>query len=152
MSWPYILGGIVALGAGWLLLRPALSALMAGWSPKQRGLANAGLLALAGVLLFAVRLAPFGVMAFVLAGGTLARTLTQGRTPEGLSDEPVGPRARMSEAEALSILGLAPGADAVAVTAAHKRMIVRAHPDRGGSDYMAAKVNEARAVLRKEGG
>ena len=149
MSWPYALGGFLALGAAWLLLRPALAALTAGLQPRQRGLVHAGLMAVAGLALFGVRLAPFGVMAFVLAGGAAMRAFTRD-DPEGLSNEAPRRRAEaMSEAEALSILGLAPGADAAAVEAAHRRMIVRAHPDRGGSDYLAAKVNEAREVLRK---
>lgn len=54
---------------------------------------------------------------------------------------------RMSSAEALKILGLPSGADADAVRAAHKRLIMQNHPDRGGSDYLAAKINEAKAVL-----
>ena len=105
---------------------------------------------MAGLVLFGVRLAPFGVMAFVLAGGTSMRAFTQGKAAEGLSDDAPRRRAEaMSEAEALSILGLSAGADIAAIEAAHRRMIVRAHPDQGGSDYLAAKVNEARAVLRR---
>ena len=55
----------------------------------------------------------------------------------------------MSEAEALAVLGLGPRADAGAIDAAHRRLIVRVHPDRGGSAALAARVNEARAVLRR---
>jgi hypothetical protein len=49
--------------------------------------------------------------------------------------------------EAYAILGLQPGADADAVKAAHHRLMKQVHPDHGGSDYFAAKLNRARDVL-----
>jgi len=49
--------------------------------------------------------------------------------------------------EAYAILGLPPGADAEAVKAAHHRLMKQLHPDHGGSDYLAAKLNRARDVL-----
>jgi hypothetical protein len=49
--------------------------------------------------------------------------------------------------EAYAILGLAPGADAEAVKAAHHRLMKQMHPDHGGSDYLATKINRARDVL-----
>ncbi len=49
--------------------------------------------------------------------------------------------------EAYAILGLQPGADAEAVKAAHHRLMKQVHPDHGGSDYFAAKLNRARDVL-----
>jgi hypothetical protein len=62
-------------------------------------------------------------------------------------DFPRGPRAGMSRAEALEVLGLREGASNDEVRSAHRRLIVRSHPDKGGSDYLAAKINEAKDVL-----
>ena len=49
--------------------------------------------------------------------------------------------------EAYAILGLAPGADAEAIKAAHHRLMKQLHPDHGGTDYLATKINRARDVL-----
>jgi DnaJ-domain-containing protein 1 len=53
----------------------------------------------------------------------------------------------MSIDEAYAILGLSPGADADAIKEAHRRLMVKLHPDHGGSDYLATKSNRARDVL-----
>ena len=49
--------------------------------------------------------------------------------------------------EAYAILGLAPGADDEAIKAAHHRLMKQLHPDHGGTDYLASKINRARDVL-----
>ena len=53
----------------------------------------------------------------------------------------------MSVEEAYAILGLSSGADADAIKEAHRRLMVKLHPDHGGSDYLATKINRARDVL-----
>jgi len=53
----------------------------------------------------------------------------------------------MTRDEALAVLGLDDGADREAIKEAHRRMMKQAHPDAGGSDYLAAKVNQAKDVL-----
>ncbi len=50
-------------------------------------------------------------------------------------------------AEARALLGLGPQADAEAVRAAHRRLIATVHPDKGGTEALAAKINAARDVL-----
>ncbi len=54
---------------------------------------------------------------------------------------------RMSRAEALQVLGLQEGATKAEIRAAWLRLMQAAHPDRGGSDWLAAKLNQARDVL-----
>jgi len=69
--------------------------------------------------------------------------------PSAAEDEPRPARATtgMSRAEALKVLGLEEGASADDIRAAHRRLMLQNHPDKGGTDYIAAKINEAKDVL-----
>ena len=53
----------------------------------------------------------------------------------------------MSRAEAYDVLGLRPGATEDEIRAAHRRLMRGAHPDSGGSDWLASRINQARDVL-----
>jgi len=58
--------------------------------------------------------------------------------------------ADMSREEALAVLGLEEGASKEDIKAAHHRLIAQLHPDKGGSQYLAVKINQAKDILLDE--
>lgn len=109
-----------------------------------------GLFALIGVLLaFAFRFIPP-----LLHYGPQLHKLWQRFSGQRQNDGPFQRRtaaqADMSVAEAYQVLGLKPGASEAEIIAAHRKLMQKIHPDHGGSDYLAAKINLAKKILIKK--
>jgi hypothetical protein len=60
------------------------------------------------------------------------------------------PRGDMTVDEAYAVLGLDRGATPEQIKEAHHRLMVKLHPDHGGSGYLASQINRARDVLLKQ--
>ena len=63
----------------------------------------------------------------------------------GTAGRPTG-GSGLSRAEALDVLGLAEDASDDDIRRAHRELMLKLHPDRGGSTFLAAKINEAKDV------
>lgn len=78
----------------------------------------------------------------LLSGVDFGRFAGSSRGGQGGSNH-----ANLSREEALEVLGLEEGASEKEITDAYRRLMAQVHPDKGGSDWMAAKLNAARRTL-----
>lgn len=149
---------------GWLFLILSLGAALFVLPGGTRSPADRRLAQIVAFTAMAIALMGFGLkapgLAVLLIGATMFAIgwLKSRLTGEGFQDideenrressasAPASATA-MTQEEALMVLGLKPGAGHEEIRAAYKRLIIKAHPDGGGSDYLAAKVNQARDLL-----
>jgi DnaJ domain len=71
----------------------------------------------------------------------------QGKSRSRKSAGSQPPGAAMSKEEAYAVLGLKSDSSEKDIRAAHRRLMKQYHPDHGGSDYLAAKINQAKDTL-----
>lgn len=142
----FILGAAVLIG---LFLGLGALRRLTARGVRLAALAAIFAIAAAAVLIFIISgryglAAPAGALAlWVMRAYLLARQIKAGTQ----SARPPAASGKMSRAEALDILGLEEGASEKQIEEAYKALIVKNHPDQGGTDWLAARLNEARATL-----
>ena len=106
------------------------------------------LFALIGILAaFAARLLPQLIRYAPYLHRLWLEFMAMKQQSSGWEDAKPSPKGVMTKAEAYEVLGIKPGATAEEITAAHRKLMQKIHPDRGGSDYLAAKINLAKKIL-----
>ncbi|KAJ4500789.1 hypothetical protein C8R41DRAFT_750844 [Lentinula lateritia] len=91
-----------------------------------------------------------GVAAAALAGRYFIKQAGKGAAEKWAQG---GFRAKMDRKEAIAILGLKEGPQLrTKLKYAHRHVMLANHPDRGGSPYLASKINEAKDLLDKQEG
>lgn len=131
----------------------ALSLLVLRWlinadpAALASGLRRAGIILLIGFFIYLLltgRLAALIPLFIVLV--PVAARFFNPSDPQG--GNPFSNRSpQMTIEEAYDILDLKPGATTQEINDAHKKLMKKMHPDTGGTDYMAKKLNEARDLL-----
>lgn len=110
----------------------------------------AALPALIGVLLtFLLRNLPI-VLRYAPQLQQFWRQFNNAKQQQYRADSPPPMSGKMTVAEAHKILGLTPPAAKQDIIVAHKKLMQKMHPDRGGSAYLASQINQAKACLLKD--
>ena len=143
----------ILLGAGALVLLFALADAFSRAKVSTVKAFGAWLLALGGVALMALLLlSGKGGFAFLVLPvlGPVTLNWLRRKVPGFVAGASASARpsaSRMTRAEAFEVLGLRPNASKSDIQIAYVRLMRGAHPDGGGSDWLAARINQARDVL-----
>ncbi|MEL6361873.1 MAG: DnaJ domain-containing protein [Pseudomonadota bacterium] len=144
---------IAAIGiAGWLLWRVAHGQEMEDAETRNVTILKGVVWLVLAAALFAAKLFPLALMTLIAAGGVTAIEIWRSRTirqSETAATPSVQTKTVMDLEEARSVLGIAEGASRSEIKSAHRTLISQLHPDKGGTDYLASKINEARDLLIK---
>jgi hypothetical protein len=151
---PFLIALVIVVGGFWLLRKagrtpPAAMRLLIQKVGGGALIAVAALLTIKGQWNFAIGLFAVG-MGLIGKASLLPNGLGWNKSAGFQTQQDAPPqrgKVRLPRDEALAVLGLKAGASADEVKQAHKRLMKDFHPDLGGSDYLAAKINEAKDVL-----
>ncbi len=123
----------------WLLGLLALVLLLAWWSGRLRGVTLDDAIA-GAVFLLGLRFLTTGKL--LLGAGVMGGALLYGAYRRGRFVKPA-----MPVDDARRLLGVSDSAGLDEIRAAHRRLIARVHPDAGGSEELARRINAARDAL-----
>jgi hypothetical protein len=141
----------------WLIVGVALAFLLLmllnWWAKADVKTAKSSLfwaiLAVCALLTFALVATGRGLAAIIPAGFVAWRMFGSGMRVKHGPGGGQAPRTegRMSISEAREVLGVSEKANEDEINAAYRKLMAKYHPDKGGNDWMASKLNEARRTL-----
>ena len=124
------------------------------WTVAGSAIAVLGFLAITGRLNF-ITAAITGAVAMLPKAMQLLRYLPvinkvrqqAGNQNQQQNNHQAPSQTAMNQKQAFEVLGIKPDASKEEIIKAHKRMMQKVHPDRGGSDFLAAQINQAKDTL-----
>ena len=145
--------GMLLLGAVTLVVGLLLASLVTRLSVSTLRTTVVATIVIFGVLAMVIVLMSGRLGLAIAIGAYVFWLLRLAHSGQGQPQEPETPprqSGQMSRAQALDVLGLEVGAQPDDIEAAYKALIVKNHPDQGGTDWLAAQLNEARDVLMRD--
>lgn len=144
--------GMLLLGAVTLVVGLLLASLVTRLSVSTLRTTVVATIVIFGVLAMVILLMSGRLGLAIAIGAYVFWLLRLARSGQQQTEPPKSPRqsGQMSRAQALDVLGLEVGAQPDDIEAAYKALIVKNHPDQGGTDWLAAQLNEARDVLMRD--